>query len=361
MHRFILLTAALLLLPATVLAQAPAAMAPDGSGDPAANATTDSTGSGQKKVLLLYSVRRDTQLAVLGDQEMPRILNDALGTVDLYSEYMDVPRFSESEPAFREYLELKYNRRSFDLVISVQDVASVFVRKHRNDLFPGAPVLFAATEPPRVPNSSGIRLTVDLTKTIALATALQPDTRQVFVVNGVSSRDAFYERMAHTQLQPFEGRLAFTYLSHLSVPELERRLATLPEHSIVYYLLFYQDVTGQNFEPLDYLALVRLMRRARLILTDSGGIQEEAPTFGKPVLVLREKTERPEAVDAGVATLAGTPELLAAALDEAVRHPRVVRPIDNLFGRGDAGQRIVQAIRRVLGATPQAAAAGGLR
>ena len=61
-------------------------------------------------------------------------------------------------------------------------------------------------------------------------------------------------------------------------------------------------------EPLDYLALVRLMRRARLILTDSGGIQEEAPTFRKPVLVLREKTERPEGVEAGLAELVGTDE-----------------------------------------------------
>ncbi|MEX0879736.1 MAG: UDP-N-acetylglucosamine 2-epimerase (non-hydrolyzing) [Thermoanaerobaculia bacterium] len=61
-------------------------------------------------------------------------------------------------------------------------------------------------------------------------------------------------------------------------------------------------------EPLDYLELVRLMRRARLILTDSGGIQEEAPTFGKPVLVLREKTERPEGVEAGLARLVGTDE-----------------------------------------------------
>jgi UDP-N-acetylglucosamine 2-epimerase (non-hydrolysing) len=61
-------------------------------------------------------------------------------------------------------------------------------------------------------------------------------------------------------------------------------------------------------EPVDYLELVRLMRRARLILTDSGGIQEEAPTFGKPVLVLREKTERPEGVEAGLARLVGTDE-----------------------------------------------------
>src|SRR5581483_1310574 len=58
-------------------------------------------------------------------------------------------------------------------------------------------------------------------------------------------------------------------------------------------------------EPMDYVPFVDLMRRAYLILTDSGGIQEEAPSLGKPVLVLREKTERPEAVEAGTVKLVG--------------------------------------------------------
>src|SRR5690606_23959146 len=61
-------------------------------------------------------------------------------------------------------------------------------------------------------------------------------------------------------------------------------------------------------DPLDYAPFVAVMRRAYLILTDSGGIQEEAPVLGKPVLVLRETTERPEAVAAGTARLVGTDE-----------------------------------------------------
>src|SRR6185436_14911062 len=61
-------------------------------------------------------------------------------------------------------------------------------------------------------------------------------------------------------------------------------------------------------EPLDYVPFVDLMRRAYVILTDSGGIQEEAPSLGNPVLVLREKTERPEAVAAGTVKLVGTDE-----------------------------------------------------
>ncbi|HEY2797237.1 MAG TPA: UDP-N-acetylglucosamine 2-epimerase (non-hydrolyzing) [Thermoanaerobaculia bacterium] len=81
-------------------------------------------------------------------------------------------------------------------------------------------------------------------------------------------------------------------------------------------------------DPVDYLELVRLMRRARLILTDSGGIQEEAPTFGKPVLVLREKTERPEGVEAGMARLVGTDE------------ERIVGEASTLLGDGAARRRM---------------------
>jgi UDP-N-acetylglucosamine 2-epimerase (non-hydrolysing) len=97
-------------------------------------------------------------------------------------------------------------------------------------------------------------------------------------------------------------------------------------------------------EPLDYLEMVRLMRRSRLILTDSGGIQEEAPTFGKPVLVLREKTERPEGIEAGLARLVGTDEerIFEAARDllsngEARRE---MAGKANPYGDGRASERI---------------------
>jgi UDP-N-acetylglucosamine 2-epimerase (non-hydrolysing) len=96
-------------------------------------------------------------------------------------------------------------------------------------------------------------------------------------------------------------------------------------------------------EPLDYLALVRLMRRARLILTDSGGIQEEAPTFGKPVLVLREKTERPEGVEAGLARLVGTDEEKIVAEAGALLSDGAARRRmsgKNPYGDGHAADRI---------------------
>ena len=101
-------------------------------------------------------------------------------------------------------------------------------------------------------------------------------------------------------------------------------------------------------EPVDYLSLVQLMKRSTLILTDSGGIQEEAPTFGVPVLVLRDTTERPEGVEAGVARLVGTghgsivTEASRLLSDPAERVKMAARA--NPYGDGKAAERIVTAL-----------------
>jgi len=101
-------------------------------------------------------------------------------------------------------------------------------------------------------------------------------------------------------------------------------------------------------EPLDYEAFVRILLRARLVLTDSGGLQEEAPTFGKPVLVLREKTERPEGVEAGAALLVGTDaerifSEAAALLAAGPGGPGRRRPV-NPYGDGRAADRIARIL-----------------
>jgi UDP-N-acetylglucosamine 2-epimerase (non-hydrolysing) len=107
-------------------------------------------------------------------------------------------------------------------------------------------------------------------------------------------------------------------------------------------------------EPLDYRAFVDLMRRASILLTDSGGIQEEAPSLGKPVLVLRDRTERPEAVEAGTVKLVGVdPARIVAEterlLEDAGEYTRMSR-IHNPYGDGQAAGRIVRLIEERLGA-----------
>jgi UDP-N-acetylglucosamine 2-epimerase (non-hydrolysing) len=103
-------------------------------------------------------------------------------------------------------------------------------------------------------------------------------------------------------------------------------------------------------QPLDYLPMVHLMKQAYLVLTDSGGLQEEAPALGTPVLVLREVTERPEAIEAGTAILVGTDpmrivETTSTLLDDQ-RAYRLMAEARSPFGDGHASKRIVKAIQQ---------------
>ncbi|MFF0146719.1 non-hydrolyzing UDP-N-acetylglucosamine 2-epimerase [Amycolatopsis sulphurea] len=111
-------------------------------------------------------------------------------------------------------------------------------------------------------------------------------------------------------------------------------------------------------EPLEYPDLVRALRLATLVLTDSGGVQEEAPTFGTPVLVLRDTTERPEAVTAGCAWLVGTDvDLIVTAAGHVLSGDLRAAPAANPYGDGYAAVRSAVAIEALLGLADPASAA----
>ena len=106
-------------------------------------------------------------------------------------------------------------------------------------------------------------------------------------------------------------------------------------------------------EPQEYLPFVYLMQRSFVILTDSGGVQEEAPSLGKPVLVMRDTTERPEGVAAGTCRLVGTEprrilEEAALLLDDPAEYQRR-SSLANPYGDGQAAQRIRQVLEASLG------------
>jgi UDP-N-acetylglucosamine 2-epimerase (non-hydrolysing) len=137
------------------------------------------------------------------------------------------------------------------------------------------------------------------------------------------------------QLLAARGDVEIIYPVHLNpnVREPVNRLLTGVKHITL-------------LAPLDYLPLVHLMKRSAIILTDSGGIQEEASAFGIPTLVLREVTERPEGVEAGTLKLVGTEagRILEAAnrlLDDDTEYARMSRAA-NPYGDGHAAERIVQ-------------------
>ncbi len=118
------------------------------------------------------------------------------------------------------------------------------------------------------------------------------------------------------------------------------------------HIVFGEDLTAyKNFffiEPLQYLEFVYLMEKSTIVLTDSGGIQEEAPDLGKPVLVMRDTTERPEALKNGTIQLVGTNHDLivnevSTLLDDAVAYERMSKAV-NPYGDGKACSRIVRAL-----------------
>jgi UDP-N-acetylglucosamine 2-epimerase (non-hydrolysing) len=114
----------------------------------------------------------------------------------------------------------------------------------------------------------------------------------------------------------------------------------------------FRRLTGRRnvflLQPLSYLPFVALMDRATLILTDSGGVQEEAPSLGKPVLVMRDTTERPEAIAAGAARLIGTSAdqimaEVATLLTDPLARAAMAHPV-NPYGDGRAAARIIQVL-----------------
>ncbi len=134
----------------------------------------------------------------------------------------------------------------------------------------------------------------------------------------------------------------FVYPMHLN-PNVRK-----PIHEV-----FGDDLTRPNFffiEPLQYLEFVHLMAKATVVLTDSGGIQEEAPGLGKPVLVMRDTTERPEALASGTVHLVGTDydkivSEVSTLLDDAEAYARMSHAV-NPYGDGKACQRIADALKQ---------------
>ena len=134
----------------------------------------------------------------------------------------------------------------------------------------------------------------------------------------------------------------FIYPMHLN-PNVRK-----PIHEV-----FGEDLSGLGnmffIEPLEYLSFVYLMEKSTIVLTDSGGIQEEAPGLGKPVLVMRDTTERPEALEAGTVKLVGTDydkiiKEVSALIEDREYYDRMSKAV-NPYGDGKACERIVQNLR----------------
>jgi PAS domain S-box-containing protein len=214
----------------------------------------DDGAPGSKKVLVLYTDRRDLPSTGRVDDAHRIALSEGLGNqLDYYSEYVDLIRFEDPkyQSALHDYLRTRYADVRLDAVIAASTAVLDFVTGNR-DLFGEAPLVFAANEKvPRPPNSTGIRTKTEFGGTIALAAALQPELKHVFVVSGASKFDKLYEQLVRAQCSTYSTRLTCHYLSGLAMPDLQRELGRLPSDSIIFFSSFLYDGAGNSFTPME--------------------------------------------------------------------------------------------------------------
>src|SRR5688572_21647527 len=165
-----------------------------------------------------------------------------------YSEYLETEEFpSEAASfAFRDYIRQKFAGRRIDLVIADSTPALQFALRHRPDLFPGSPIVFAAGSLPGVtigstpPGITGVLTDAAWAETLELALRLHPSVRRVFVVAQAPTSDGYDERV-RAALDPFSDRVQLTYIKEASVPDLLAAVKAIPAQSLIFYARYTPD------------------------------------------------------------------------------------------------------------------------
>lgn len=223
-----------------------------------------------KRVLIVYSFDNNEAIYSGFDHALREQIR--MGThdrVEFYTEYLDLVRFPRAARTedLIQLLKLKYSRQKPDLIVPVSYAALEFLMDECKDLFAGTPMVALfnqrrlddlkqrlARNPQE--NITGVTSTDDPSRTLDLALRLQPDTQRVAVLVGSSPLEQYwYDQLKH-DLSPYSGRVEITYLTGVSLDELQKRVAQLPPHTVILNTFFFQDVTGQFVLPEEVLDLV---------------------------------------------------------------------------------------------------------
>jgi signal transduction histidine kinase len=200
----------------------------------------------------------DAQYAVNTTREramLDAMMQSAPRVVEIYTEEVDGVRFPSGEPPeFVDYLRAKYGGRRTDLVIASGNEPLEFAARHRDAIWPGAPILFngvptgtlPASLPPR---TTGITMTLDIEGTLRMGLALVPDAHIVHFVAGVSEFDQMYAELARDAMRAFDGRLEARFIQGQSRAETLAAVEKVDPRSLVLYLTMLRDGTGQVAGP----------------------------------------------------------------------------------------------------------------
>jgi PAS domain S-box-containing protein len=220
---------------------------------------------GRTAILLLYAEARPLPAVVDLDREIRSTFQAALpGGVEFFTESLDLAWFPDEgyRSALPGFLRQKYAGRRLDLVISAGGQALRFALAHRDQLFPGVPIVFAAVDRATAaglevgPGVTGVWMVLDWEGTLDTALRLQPGTRRVVVIAGTSELERAWLADGRQALRKYEGRVELTYLSDRSMTDLLREVAALPGDTIVLLVAMLRDATGASFIGVEALALM---------------------------------------------------------------------------------------------------------
>jgi signal transduction histidine kinase len=210
-----------------------------------------------KQVLILHSVGREfrpwneyaEQMRAEFDKQSPWPL-------DVREHALELARSGNfnPEPPFVEYLEALYADRWPDLIVAIGAPAAAFIQRHRDQLFPTAPVLFTAIEQRRLKNSvllendAAVAVTLDFRVLFESFLQISPDTKTVVVVNGHSPNELFWRSEIEKELRPLENRIDIRWYDNLSFQEILKQTASLPPHSAIFWNTMVVDATGTAYQ-----------------------------------------------------------------------------------------------------------------
>jgi PAS domain S-box-containing protein len=240
----------------------------------------------QKIVLALYGGRPDLPANFVVDEIIRSTLEKELGSgLDFYAEFLDAARWpeAETESAVHDYLRRRYAQKRPGVIIAVAEPAISFMRMYGDELFPGVPIVaFGALEmlrdwDPRRP-IAGALAKIEIKGTLELALRLQPRTREVLLISGVSPSDQWFQTLARKQLTELENRVKITYVNNITLDDLEKTVARIPDGTVIQFLSMAQDAAGNNL--LSDEVVSRIAEKARVPTYVHGGIYLGRGTVG---------------------------------------------------------------------------------
>jgi PAS domain S-box-containing protein len=216
----------------------------------------------KKAVLLLFPYQSDLPYSMLAVQAIREEFDSATDlTLDLYYEYLDLNRFPGD--AYRQQLlslyAAKYRGKSIDLVLIADEVMLNLWLERRAEILPDTPVVFYDILTGRLagrqlpPDVTGVSAVVDYTQSVNWVLQARPSVDEIVIVHGVGEADRQYMYAVDEMRDALRGRVRFTDLSDLPLAEIKRRVAVLPQSSIVLYHLMFEDASGARYRPIDVL------------------------------------------------------------------------------------------------------------